>query len=78
MCARGSRVGVQRLNADLYAAGKRAYVVNLDPAVANLPYEAHIDVRDTVNYKDVMQQYATLTQRERERGRHKTLSPMRD
>jgi len=36
-----------------------AYVLNLDPAVANLPYEPNIDVRETVNYKDVMKQYAT-------------------
>jgi hypothetical protein len=33
------------------------YVLNLDPAVLNLPYEANIDIRDSINYKEVMKQY---------------------
>ncbi|XP_030378403.1 GPN-loop GTPase 1 [Scaptodrosophila lebanonensis] len=33
------------------------YVVNLDPACREVPYAAHIDIRDTVNYKEVMKQY---------------------
>ncbi|KAH8387455.1 hypothetical protein KR093_007175, partial [Drosophila rubida] len=33
------------------------YVVNLDPACREVPYVAHIDIRDTVNYKEVMKQY---------------------
>lgn len=32
------------------------YILNLDPAVRNLPYEANIDIRDTVDYKEVMKQ----------------------
>ncbi|PJF18826.1 Gpn-loop gtpase [Paramicrosporidium saccamoebae] len=48
---------VQRLNADLHADGTTPYVINLDPAVLELPYTANIDIRDTVNYKEVMQQY---------------------
>lgn len=35
----------------------RPYVVNLDPACAETPYFCNIDIRDTVNYKEVMQQY---------------------
>ncbi|OQS07631.1 GPN-loop GTPase 1, partial [Thraustotheca clavata] len=35
----------------------RQYVVNLDPAVKNVPYGAHIDIRDTVDYKQVMTEY---------------------
>eukprot|EP00906_Rhabdomonas_costata_P031704 RCo044747 len=34
-----------------------AYVLNLDPAVLQLGYEVNIDIRDTVNYKQVMKQY---------------------
>lgn len=34
-----------------------AYVVNLDPAVAELPYEPNVDIRDTVKYKEVMAEY---------------------
>lgn len=36
---------------------KQPYVVNLDPACLNLPYFANIDVRDTIEYKEVMKQY---------------------
>ncbi|OQR96634.1 GPN-loop GTPase 1 [Achlya hypogyna] len=35
----------------------RQYVVNLDPAVKQVPYGAHIDIRDTVDYKQVMTEY---------------------
>lgn len=35
-----------------------AYVVNLDPAVAELPYESNVDIRDTVKYKEVMREYS--------------------
>jgi len=31
--------------------------MNLDPAVLNVPFESNIDIRDSVNYKEVMQQY---------------------
>lgn len=34
-----------------------AYVINLDPAVAELPYEPNVDIRDTIKYKDVMRDY---------------------
>ncbi|KZO97244.1 hypothetical protein CALVIDRAFT_536276 [Calocera viscosa TUFC12733] len=33
------------------------YIINLDPAVAHMPYEANVDIRDTVDYKEVMKQY---------------------
>ncbi|EDV45418.1 GPN-loop GTPase 1 [Drosophila erecta] len=33
------------------------YVVNLDPACKEVPYAAHVDIRDTVNYREVMKQY---------------------
>lgn len=33
------------------------YVLNLDPACHETPYHANIDIRDTVNYKEVMKQY---------------------
>ncbi|KOB66653.1 XPA-binding protein 1, partial [Operophtera brumata] len=37
--------------------GSRPYLINLDPACREVPYPANIDVRDTVNYKEVMKQY---------------------
>eukprot|EP00922_Rhytidocystis_sp_ex-Travisia-forbesii_P006127 GHVS01008872.1.p1 GENE.GHVS01008872.1~~GHVS01008872.1.p1 ORF type:complete len:314 (+),score=46.38 GHVS01008872.1:37-942(+) len=36
---------------------KSVYAVNLDPAVQSVPFTANIDIRDSVNYKDVMKQY---------------------
>ncbi|EPQ31786.1 uncharacterized protein PFL1_01118 [Pseudozyma flocculosa PF-1] len=33
------------------------YMVNLDPAVGSLGYEPNVDIRDTVDYRRVMQQY---------------------
>ncbi|XP_057653829.1 GPN-loop GTPase 1 [Diorhabda carinulata] len=41
----------------LTSSEDKPYVVNLDPACINLPYFANIDIRDTVNYKEVMKQY---------------------
>lgn len=38
--------------------GEGAYVINLDPAVYEIPYEPNIDIRDTVKYKDVMREYS--------------------
>ena len=35
---------------------KNVYIVNLDPAVSELPYIPNIDIRDTVNYKGVMEE----------------------
>ena len=35
-------------------------VVNLDPAVFHMPYEANIDIRDTVNYKEVIWFYCDM------------------
>uniref|UniRef100_A0A670I7V1 GPN-loop GTPase 1 n=1 Tax=Podarcis muralis TaxID=64176 RepID=A0A670I7V1_PODMU len=47
----------QRLTAHLHSRGCPPYVINLDPAVHELPFPANIDIRDTVKYKEVMKQY---------------------
>jgi GTPase SAR1 family protein len=31
--------------------------MNLDPAVRSVPFESNIDIRDSINYKEVMKQY---------------------
>jgi GPN-loop GTPase len=33
------------------------YCVNLDPATLNVPFDASIDIRDTIDYKQVMKQH---------------------
>jgi len=35
-----------------------SYFINLDPAVKETAFNANIDIRDTVNYKEVMKQYS--------------------
>ena len=57
MAGSGKTTFVQRLTAELYHKSKQPYVVNLDPACREVPYPANIDIRDTVNYKEVMKQY---------------------
>lgn len=42
----------------LAQVGKPPYIINLDPAVTYMPYGANIDIRDTVDYKNVMKQYS--------------------
>ena len=49
---------MQRLNVHLHTQRNPPYVLNLDPAVLNIPYEANIDIRDSINYKEVMKQYS--------------------
>ena len=53
----GKTTFMQRLNAHLHAQQKPPYILNLDPAVKNVPFESNIDIRDSVNYKEVMRQY---------------------
>ncbi|GAB5591792.1 hypothetical protein Unana1_06692 [Umbelopsis nana] len=57
MAGSGKTTFMQRLNAHLHAKKTPPYILNLDPAVSSLPFTANIDIRDTVNYKEVMKQY---------------------
>ncbi|PLW58341.1 hypothetical protein PCANC_00597 [Puccinia coronata f. sp. avenae] len=57
MAGSGKTTFVQRLNSYLHTIKKPPYILNLDPAVSSLPFQANIDIRDTVNYKQVMKQY---------------------
>jgi len=57
MAGSGKTTFVQRLTSHLYGQNRRPYTVNLDPACLEVPYPANIDIRDTVNYKEVMKQY---------------------
>ncbi|XP_053565414.1 GPN-loop GTPase 1 [Bombina bombina] len=57
MAGSGKTTFVQRLNAHLHGKNSPPYVINLDPAVHEIPFPANIDIRDTVNYKEVMKQY---------------------
>ncbi|ROT64166.1 putative GPN-loop GTPase 1-like [Penaeus vannamei] len=56
MAGSGKTTFVKRLDSYLNVR-KPHYVINLDPAVDKVPYMSYIDIRDTVNYKEVMKQY---------------------
>ncbi|KAG8834710.1 hypothetical protein FRC17_007616 [Serendipita sp. 399] len=57
MAGSGKTTFVQRINSYLHTIDKPPYILNLDPAVTQLPFEANIDIRDTVDYTQVMKQY---------------------
>ncbi|KAJ2997781.1 hypothetical protein HDV02_005150 [Globomyces sp. JEL0801] len=57
MAGTGKTTLLQRINAYLSSLKSSRYIINLDPAVAKLPYSANVDIRDTVNFKQVMKQY---------------------
>ncbi|KAI1437228.1 hypothetical protein GGR50DRAFT_646812 [Xylaria sp. CBS 124048] len=57
MAGSGKTTFMQRINAHLHGKREPPYVINLDPAVLNVPFESNIDIRDSVNYKEVMKQY---------------------
>jgi adenylylsulfate kinase-like enzyme len=56
MAGAGKSTFVQRLNSHLHAKNQPPYILNLDPAITHSIYEANIDIRDTVDYKQVMKQ----------------------
>ncbi|KAG9775017.1 hypothetical protein KCU88_g5224, partial [Aureobasidium melanogenum] len=57
MAGSGKTTFMQRINNYLHVNKKKPYVLNLDPAVLNVPFQANIDIRDSINYKEVMKQY---------------------
>uniref|UniRef100_A0A7S1L8X8 GPN-loop GTPase n=1 Tax=Neobodo designis TaxID=312471 RepID=A0A7S1L8X8_NEODS len=54
MAGTGKTTLVQRINHFAIENDKRAYFINMDPAVVDVPFDARIDIRDAVDYKDVM------------------------
>jgi GTPase SAR1 family protein len=57
MAGAGKTTLMHRMNLHMQETGSRGYYLNLDPAVRDVPFAANIDIRDTVNYKEVMKQY---------------------
>lgn len=48
---------MQRINSHLHSKREPPYVLNLDPAVHTVPFDCNIDIRDSINYKEVMREY---------------------
>jgi len=57
MAGSGKTTFVQHLVTYMKEQGKRTYNVNLDPAVLAVNFPCHIDIRDSVKYKQVMKSY---------------------
>ncbi|KAK1808779.1 hypothetical protein LTR12_016859 [Friedmanniomyces endolithicus] len=64
MAGSGKTTFMQRINAHLHEKHQQSptttappYFLNLDPAVRSVPFDSNIDIRDSVNYKEVMKQY---------------------
>lgn len=58
MAGSGKTTFVQRVTADMAVNGEKPpYIMNLDPAVSEVPYPCNIDIRDTIEYKQVMKEY---------------------
>lgn len=49
MAGSGKTTLLQRITAHLSSVGEPGYILNLDPAVMEVPYGANIDIRDTVS-----------------------------
>jgi hypothetical protein len=56
MAGAGKSTFVNRISSHLGSCNKPPYVLNLDPAVAATTFEPNIDIRDTINYHEVMRQ----------------------
>lgn len=56
MAGAGKSTFVQRINSYLHAKETPPYILNLDPAVTHIPFEPNIDIRDTINYHEVMKE----------------------
>jgi len=57
MAGSGKTSFVQRLTSHLHMQKKFPYIINLDPAVSEVPYPANVDIRDTIKYKQVMKEF---------------------
>lgn len=57
MAGSGKTTFMQRINSHLHTKKSPPYVINLDPAVLNVPFDSNIDIRDSLNYKEVMKEY---------------------
>ena len=54
MAGSGKTTLLQRINTYLHEKGRPGYLLNLDPAVADTPYEPNIDIRDTVRLCELL------------------------
>eukprot|EP01059_Diplonema_ambulator_P012663 TRINITY_DN23087_c0_g1_i1.p1 TRINITY_DN23087_c0_g1~~TRINITY_DN23087_c0_g1_i1.p1 ORF type:complete len:410 (+),score=171.55 TRINITY_DN23087_c0_g1_i1:32-1261(+) len=58
MAGSGKTRFMHRMNIEMHEKQIPSFFINLDPAVVDVPYGVNIDIRDTVNHKEVMKQYS--------------------
>lgn len=65
MAGAGKSTFVQQINSYLHSKVPPSppYLLNLDPAVTSTPFEANIDIRDTVDYHKVMKECVSFSRR---------------
>lgn len=68
MAGSGKTTFVQRLASHLSSKKRSGYLLNLDPAVAKVPYNPNIDIRDTVRFEPCTISAGADRQTRRERG----------
>ncbi|KEZ46782.1 GTPase npa3 [Scedosporium apiospermum] len=57
MAGSGKTTFMRRINSHLHSKGSPPYVINLDPATLEVPFDCNIDIRQSIKYKDVMKHY---------------------
>jgi len=57
MAGTGKTTLTQRITAECMRRKAPPYVINLDPACNDPPYPVNIDIRESINYKEVMKHY---------------------
>ena len=57
MAGSGKTSLIYRLSQKFTYLKKNHYIINLDPASLITPYSSNIDIRDTINYQKVMEEY---------------------
>jgi len=58
MAGAGKTSFLKSLNTHLHTRKKVPYTINLDPACMETSFPCNIDIKDTINYKEVMKQYS--------------------
>lgn len=58
MAGSGKTTFVKKLSEYLTSKQSSPYIVNLDPAVHEMPYKPNIDIRDSIDYKKIMKSYS--------------------
>lgn len=58
MAGSGKSSLLARINSFFSQKKRKRYIINLDPAISgDLAFKANVDIRDTVNYSQVMKSY---------------------